>query len=198
MLWLFLKWKPSHLTALDAGCMHSPSTTIGCSLLATLSLGIRQCIRSVFLCWKFQSERGHNIFDPNECFFQEFRVDPSGNGADGSLYVVNLGRNEFSARIHVVVKEFNIDDKGYGRKGWILLYSSVDISHLPTGAWEDDSSLSVGDKVGYQLHHVLRHIFGLWPVQQGGRVHVVKSAFDIKEHSAGFKAGSLYLLYPMS
>ena len=47
MLWIFSKGKPSHLTSLGAGSMHSPSTTIGCSLLATVSLWVRQCIRSI-------------------------------------------------------------------------------------------------------------------------------------------------------
>ena len=43
------KWNPSHLTNLGEGCMHSPSTLIGCSHTPDRSLGVLQCIRSV-LC----------------------------------------------------------------------------------------------------------------------------------------------------
>jgi len=70
-----------------------------------------------FVCSKLQSEGGHNIFDFHEHLFQEFRVHPPGIGADRSLYIVYIGRNEFSARINAVVKGFDIDHKEYRRKG---------------------------------------------------------------------------------
>jgi len=66
------------------------------------------------VCRKFQSKGCRNIFDPRERFFQKLRVHPPGVGTDSSLYVVNIGRKEFSARIYAVVKRFDIDHKEYG------------------------------------------------------------------------------------